>query len=317
MKRDRGRNLRWRRTTLFLLFVWLCLTINDGWLRLAARRNPGSRVNWLFQHPSTHFDLAILGSSMFKEGLDPFLLEQLTEKRTVQLAWGGRGLSEQALYLELFLARHSCSTLILELHPRGLELNVLPHPLDEFRYVAHLDQEIVRRHLRRSFGALRTQVWRIVPMWAMAEFSTQIGWHDWLALRRGVIFDPNAPADNDHTGDAAILVEQRRDPQRRPGAAEQSALSLNCFEEILLLCQQHDVHVVAVYPPVSQGSDTTEDRLSLDRYRQLLGEGVTVWASPQADFQFDPNNFQDAYHLNRSGSRVFTEQIAAAISSER
>lgn len=306
-----------RRSRIRLLAIAIATTIlaialvtNDRFLRYASRENPDSRVNWIFQSVPTHFDIAVLGSSLSKEGIDPILLEASTNQKVVQLAWGGRGVSEQALYWELFLSQHSCSILLLELHPRGLEADVLAHPLDEFRYIARLDNPIVRRHLSRHCGALKTHVWRWVPMWAMAEFSTQIGWHDLLAIRKGNIFDPNAPADNRHQGIEEQMRRSREKKKRNPGASDISGESLEQFREILALCKKKGIQVIAVYPPMFLGSETEKDTDAIAWYQKLLGNGITILKPGNATYMHDASNFQDAFHLSYQGSQKYSELLA-------
>ncbi len=245
---------------------------------------------------------------MAKEGVDPVLLSELTGRRVIQLAWGGRGVSEQALYWELFLERHECQTLLLELHPRGLERGVLPHPLDEFRYVARLGNPIIARHLIRHFGWLRTAAWKFVPMWAMAEFSTQIGWHDLLAIRRDESFEPNAPPDNQHTATQDDLYLQRHDPSRLPGATAIDPLAVGQFADILAACKEHHIEVIGFVPPIFEADSALND-LVASRYRDQLQIPENVFR-PVGDYLSEGNYFQDAFHVNDQGSRQFTRGLA-------
>lgn len=317
-KRLRRRSLIWIATaTLGLLIV------NDWGLRYAARANPSSRVNWLFHSAPTHYAIAILGSSMSKEGVDPDFLSDLTDRQSVQLAWGGRGVSEQALYWELFLERHQCDLLLLELHPRGLEYGVLPHPLDEFRYISRLDHPVVQRHLNRHSGWIQTQAWRFIPMVAMAQFSTQIGWHDVLAWRKRVAFNPNtihastkqSALETDpkpESNRTLQLLIQRYAPDRLAGAASENPDSIKQFQEILALCHSKGVQVVAFAPPMFQDNLATPG--SLARYQELLGPAVPIFSS-QADYLSDPRAFADAFHVNARGRQAYTAELAQFINN--
>ncbi|RMF37475.1 MAG: hypothetical protein D6753_17505, partial [Planctomycetota bacterium] len=299
--------IRWRRCLVWwgtALCGVLVLIANDRFLRMAARENPASRVNWLFLSSPTRYDVAILGSSMAKESVDPEDLQRRTGATAVQLAWGGRGVSEQALYWKLFLQRHGCRVLLLELHPRGLERDVLPHPLDEFRYVARLDDPTIRQHLTREFGAMQVAVWRWVPMWAMAQFSTQIGWHDVLSIRRGDRFDPNIPAANASRKESVDLERQRLDPDTQPGRQPVDERAVAWFREIVAAARQRGIDVVAIVPPVYRGF-ASEEMGWLNRYRELLGPDTPVFV-PDGDYLHDQRNFADAWHVNARGRAVYT-----------
>lgn len=296
------------------MLVTLIILCNDFVLRIAARKNAASRVNWLFLTNPRTVDVAILGSSLAKECVDPTVLEEQLDGQALQLAWGGRGVSEQALYWELFLARHQTRTLLLELHPRGLEEGLLTHPFDEFRYVARLEDPIVWRHVARRYGWLQASAWRFIPMWSFAHFSTQIGWHDVLALRRGQTFDPNAPADNRHHVQTRQLEAQRSASDNQPDSTKVSATNVADFKEIVALCERSSVSLVAFVPPIYQGLTKAEEA-SVARYRDLLGPAVPIY-TPQGDYLEDPKNFQDALHVNHLGSRIFTQDLAQFLATQ-
>lgn len=302
----------------FSIALVLLLVANDQLLRFAAKANPASRVNWLFQTPPTSYEIAILGSSMAKESIDPALLAQssgLPENAVVQLAWGGRGVSEQALYLELFLQRHKCKRLLVELHPRGLEEDVLGHPLDEFRYFTRLDSPIVFRHLTRQFGFLRTKLWQVVPMWGFALFSSQTGWHDVLALRRGEAFDPNKIGQRelnqitDLNENQSLLQQQSEDPSRQPGFTPISVRSKEQFAEIVELCNISGIEVVAFVPPI-YGATTSDNWLA--DYRKILGDEVQILKAA-GSYLTDPAAFSDSLHVNALGRREYTQELAVML----
>ena len=291
------------------------VVVNDWLLEKATRANPASRVNWLYQSQPAEYEIAILGSSMAKEGIDPGLLAEachISADSVVQLSWGGRGVSEQALYFELFLQRHKCKQLLLELHPRGLEKDVLTHPLDEFRYLARLDEPVVFRHVARQCGYWPTQLWRSVPMWGFAIFSTQIGWHDVLAWRRGESFEPNrieepsAAEVQDVESHKQELARQLEDPSKQPGFTEISVLSEEQFVDIVELCRKHNVQLLAFIPPVYEPSKFAP---WLPRYKSLLGRETMV-LNPAGDYLLDPEAFADALHVNALGRQRFTEELA-------
>ena len=304
------------------------LYANDQFLRTSMHRNRASRVNWLFDSESKEYEVAILGSSMAKEGIDPVQLAQklgVDSDSVVQLAWGGRGVSEQALYFELFLQRHSCKALLLELHPRGLERDVLPHPLDEFRYLARLKDPIVFKHLARQFGSVNTSLWQRVPMWGFALFSTQVGWHDVLASRKANSFEPNALISEQHLPvvdlreHAATLEEQFRDPSRQSGFTQIDPRSQAQFEDVVQLCKNRDIQVVALVPPLYQresGSTQEHDNPRrvdwLDCYYELLGSDTTVFV-PKGEYQEEPAMFTDSLHVNASGRIEYTSELANAL----
>lgn len=254
---------------------------------------------------------------MAKEGLAPKLLAEQTKQSVVQLAWGGRGVEEQSLYFELFLERHKCEMLLLELHPRGLEEDVFDHPLDEFRYLSRLDNSTIRRHLTRHCGWWQVQVWRWVPMWAWAEFSTQVGWHDVLAWRRGELFEPNkvdgAGPGEVQTRSAVELEEQRKEWDKEAKQHQLDAQSVEQFREIIELCERYEVQCVAVFPGVWGDEQWREKALKV--YSPLLGAEAAIFI-PKGEYLRHAESYQDAFHLNASGAKAWTLELSRFLKDE-
>jgi hypothetical protein len=309
--------LRARGIAAVVIVAAVVLLMNDRLLHQAAIDNSTSRVNWLYQTPSTDFDVAILGSSLSKEGIDPVYLSELVDRKVVQLAWGGRGIAEQALYWELFLQRHDCKLLLIELHPSGLEENAFPHPLDEFRYLHHLNDPIVSRHLSRHCGRWPVRMWRWIPMWDIAEFNMFIGWHDLLALRHDAPFDPNRMGENTAIYSAEELRRQRSNATYPPGSRAIDSRSVAQFIEILKLCRARSIEIVAFLPPQFGGISEADFR-AIDFYREIIqlalpDKDIPIVLPVDAEYLKDASSFQDAFHLSRTGSHFFTRQIADVI----
>ena len=231
----------------------------------------------------------------------------------MQLAWGGRGISEQLLYLELFLERHHCETLLLELHPRALEDLAFTHPYDEFRYIPRLNNQIIAKNLQQEFGGFRTWVWRWVPMVAFAQFSTQIGWHDVLACRRNQAFDPNAPPDNHHGTTPDELRRQKANPTKQPDASQRSDKLRGSWLRLIELCARKDVRIVAVEPPYYEGLLPSEQAAIAELVR-ALPSGTPIF-QPAGAYLDRTDAFQDAHHLNHIGSEAFTTELASFLNS--
>ena len=187
------------------------LYANDALLRLAVKRNPSTRVNFLLTSPPRTDRIAVLGSSMIANAISAANLSDAVHDDVIQLAVGGQGLQEQALIWELYLARHRCDILLLELHDASLQRGAIPDPLREDRYSAYLDNAIVRQHLVEYCGVLKVLVWQYVPMYAFAEFSSKIGWQDWVGVAKGDPYDVYAPSIYANSTPSRATLDKQRD----------------------------------------------------------------------------------------------------------
>ncbi len=276
----------------FLVIV----ALNDAVLTFAARRNPATRVNFLIAGPRRHDSVVVLGSSMLNSAISTERLQEKTGGSALQLSLGGQGIEEQSLIWELYLSRHRCDVLLLELDDSTLQPGTLPTPLRPDRYVAQLDNEIIRRHLKAYSGRFAVACWRLIPMWAFAEFSTQTGWHDWVGVVKGAAYDPHSPAIYSVAAlhDDAWFAAERRSlvaaPKLPPSTRAAQALS-----SIIENAKRAGVQVVFVEPPRFGSRNTTSDALTTFRFSN--------------ESQMDRGNFDDVRHASRLGSQQFTDEL--------
>lgn len=304
------------------------LYANDGMLRFAATRNPGTRLNYLLTTSPRADSVTVLGSSLLANAISTPQLAQAIDGSVIQLALGGQGLQEQALIWELYLSRHRCQTLVLELHEESLRIDGLPVPLREDRYAVHVNQPIVQRHLLAYSGVINVLCWQHLPMWSFAEFSHKVGWHDWVGYLKATPYDPHAPALYARSGSRLAATprhQRRRPPATKPTAVDPAAVA--ALNTILVLAKDAGVRVILVYPPRFGGDardlgerDPGERNLG----ERNLGERDLSLVAPSALVrtplfyfsqlpQTDPLLFDDWRHASAAGARQFTQELANEI----
>jgi len=288
------------------------LYANDSFLRFAVKRNPSTRVNFLLTSSPRTDRIAVLGSSMIANAISAKYLSEAVHDDAIQLAVGGQGLQEQALIWELYLARHRCEVLVLELHVASLQQGAIPDPMREERYSAYLDIAIVRRHLVNYCGPMKVMLWQYVPMYAFAEFSSKIGWQDWVGVAKGEPFDVCAPSIYaDSRPSLSTLAKQRdKHQQRKPSATDRSAV--DALRSILNSARLAGIRVVIVEPPMFEGGQTSErdsQRIRLQRSEIQSLEQIEFSIASQQD----PAMFDDARHASELGSLQFTKELADAL----
>jgi len=292
--------------------VIIGLYANDSFLRFAVKRNPSTRVNFLLTSPPRTDRIAILGSSMIANAISAKHLSEAVDDDVIQLAVGGQGLQEQALIWELYLTRHRCEVLVLELHDASLQRGAIPDPMREDRYSAYLDNGIVRRHSVEYCGSVKVMLWKYVPMYAFAEFSSKIGWQDWVGVAKNEPYNVYAPSIYaDLRSLPSTLAKQRdRHQERKPSDTDRSAV--DALRSILNSARLAGIRVVIVKPPIfkdGQASERDSQGITLQRSEtQSLKQIKFSIASQQ-----DPAMFDDARHASELGSLRFTKELADAL----
>ncbi|MEL6895408.1 MAG: hypothetical protein AAFP90_04825 [Planctomycetota bacterium] len=315
MRSPERRYRLFRCTLALVLVVVLVLIANDAFLRNASRYNVANRVSWLLNQSGRDDEIVIVGSSLLRQGINEQQLgDRLGTKRPIlNLANNGSGIVEQALTLDLYLRQNQCRTVILELHPRGLERGNQPRPLETYNYLGHLGDETVKRHLAGHYGLATFLAMRWIPMAAMARYNSRAAWHDVHQWIRGSRFDPARRAADHANPDRQELVKQTAQHIDRDEVPVVDTRSVKQFRDLIATAQRHRVSIVAVVPPMFQlddGSDTTAmTAASRKAYRDLLPPHTRVLRFNGSDWD-RVEWFQDALHLSESGSREFSRRLA-------
>ncbi len=298
--------------------VWLTIAIllsfaNDAVLRFGSSRNALTRVNYLRDCPTRHDRTAILGSSMLANAVAAKSLSERLNGETIQLALGGQGVQEQALIWDLYCERHRCDLLVLEVHDDSLMEGSLPTPLREDRYATYLDDPLIHKHLVQYSGPLRVAVWRYVPMWVFAEFSSTIGWQDWVGYLKGNPYDPNAPALYATSPVSSIAgfkpqsVEQQALEEKQIDPKLQAA-----FQMILDTAANTGTRVLLVEPP-RYGKRLTSKKLTTSERRGFASPALVAGTFHfSKSLEMNAANFDDIRHAGKLGSERFTVELADA-----
>ncbi len=304
-----------------MVTTFVALYLNDAVLRYAAQRNPATRVNFLLHEPPRTDHVAVLGSSMIANAVSVRQLSDLIGGDAIQLAVGGQGLQEQALIWELYLSRHRSKILLLELHETSLCVGTLPVPLRADRYAPHLDNELISRHLNEYSGKPKAMLWKWIPMYAFAEFSSKIGWQDWVGLAKGLPFDATAPSL--YSDQPALLATLRQQQACRHDAATTAIdpAAVKALLSILDSAQDAGMKVILVKPPIFEVEINSREHerqdlivVSDNAIRPKIDSLSKVYFS--FDLQQDPAMFDDIRHASQRGSVQFTMELAAAISKK-
>ncbi len=300
-----------RRWLTIVVVGGICLFSNDYFLRFAARRNPATRVNYLLTAQPRKDHVVILGSSMLASAISTRQLSRSIAGNTIQLSVGGQGVQEQSLVWECYLSRHHCDLLLLELNDETVRHNPGLMSLRADRYAAHLDNEIIRRHVKNNNGLLQTAAWGHVPMWAFAQFSSKIGWPDWIGYLKTVAYDSDAPSiySAGPVPTRAQLVQQQLAFEQRPAALNDPS-AVAALQSILDMADREEITVVILEPPMFDGGNRqqTVNAGSID-----LSTRVRLRFS--SSIQEDERLFDDRRHASELGSRQFTQELSEMIAN--
>jgi hypothetical protein len=252
--------------------------------------------------------ILVVGNSRAENGFDPRIIQDITGKKTFNLAWPGSGLPLQLAFLKTYL-RHNQKPkyLIQEVNVRSLQngsnqlyetasLLLLVHEPDLFGALAAIDPAFVRH--------------RYVPLSGVnATKGVDVAVRGLLGReRREELFEGFMPIDQEWSKELGIFKREH------PYGIEYGTdgPGRGALKQTLDLCRQLHIGVVLVCTPEYC------ERQALVRNRALVFDiikrtasdfGIQFW-----DYSADPlcrstNWFWNSIHLNHRGATEFSKRI--------
>jgi hypothetical protein len=286
----------------------------DAAFGAAARRDPTSKVNWVFSMRDERPDYVVLGSSRAYSIIDTQVLDSILKTNGLNFGQNGASFAETALLFDVYSRRNHPRHVLLEVDPFGLDSLALGYPFHEYLYLAYGADTAVTRALREYYG-VRALIWLYVPLFRYAEFNDRIGlrsiWRVWN----------QTPAEYDMRGlgpprtqAAAKVFDSIRDTTYLLSEGR-----IRSLKHILETARLHGLSVTMFtatdYLPMRR---TVRNRAEIfDRYRSIgRSYGATFLEVSDSDIAADRENFGDPRHLNRTGRRLFSQRLAEALLSE-
>ena len=300
-----------RRAFYFLVgFAAICtaLSLVYDW---AARRNPIVKVNWIFAMDHRDFDFIVIGSSRAYHTVDIPTIDHATKLEGINLGLNGAAFPEIALVLERFLEHNSAREIAFEVDPFELDRRYLREGVHAYLYVPYIDEPIVADALEDQFDG-EAVAWRYVPLYKYAEWNERIGLTSVVELisHPAPEFDAFGTRLSDsRMSDSAVRAV--RDTTYY--IARDRVLG---FERVLDIAKLRHVRVTMFvapeFAPAIRGARGRAQAIEV--YRAIARQrGVSFLTFDDPAIENDPANFSDAEHLNRTGARLFSAELGAAL----
>ena len=299
------------RALAFAASLFLIAQALDVSLGAAARRDPVSKVNWVFRLRGKQPDYVVLGSSRAYRIIKVPIMDSVLDGTGLNLGQDGASFAEIALLFDIYLRENDSRRVLLEVDEFGLDSASFSHPFHEFFYIPYVRDTLVSRALRDYFGA-RALLWRYVPLFGYAEFNDRIGLKSAARVWRGQRAEFTADGSAPSRGEVPDSVfDKARDTTYRVSQGRVRSL-----EHILDAARTRGIHVTMFTAPVYmpfQRAVTNREAL-LERYREIgLAHGATFITVSDSDIASDRRYFRDPRHLNREGSQLFSRRLGEAL----
>lgn len=240
------------------------------------------------------YDVYIFGASRAENHYDPSIISDQLGLTCFNLGNNSKNTNYQLGLLKLLISRHTPKLIIYEL---GDFLAHLSNGTDEFYPYYYHNNEI------RKMVNSRDKLARIKLLLPLYTFNRKI-----YPITRDFLF-PARLISSGFEPRNGIMLSAEIEKYRVMGDYEPSWYKIDqtaiaSFKEFVDICQERNIELVLSFSPTylpSSPSGLKEVTDIASRYRipiYLYGE--------RQEFNFNPNLFKDAYHLNSEGADMFT-----------
>lgn len=247
-----------------------------------------------------------IGSSMFRQGLDIYILEDGCEDSYI-LAYNGNQPATEQIELEYILDKGvTIKNLYVDMYLYTLTAN--PSISDE-KIFLELDtstkyklwDEICEHKLDTFWSMWVTSNNDQLLTWPVSSRIVNSQFH-----KGGTISETGSLSTNEYIKLSAPTSDNVVDDKQR-----------DAIVDIIKLCEENDINLCFVDTPKSLSVCTDESyRQGMDDYRKLLDEHNVLYICQGEDYDFDISNsryYQDAIHLSSVGRREFSAILNDAI----
>ncbi|WP_457795348.1 hypothetical protein [Horticoccus sp. 23ND18S-11] len=297
----------------FLLLVVGAATLFEWALQTGFRRVKTSDfgIMNLVANGKADADIVVSGSSRALTHYDSAAIGAITGLKTLNIGLNGTQTDVQAAYLRVYLRNNRKPALVIHnLDPYAFQIS---HEIyDVVKFMPYLNQPELYSVVKRVYPS--AWKWRLIPLYG---FFVEDLRYTWLLGVRGLL--------GMHPAEDRILGFQGRqtvwtgdfDKFRESvkggvtlGIVDQGVRDL---ADIAKACQEHAVPLLLVYSPEYHEMQALErDRREVfAHFHKIAAErSATVWDYSDSPLCRDQSLFYNSQHLNATGARAFSEDLA-------
>lgn len=301
--------------TFFALIIVLLFAF-DWLITFGLRRIPtgGFGVSNRFMSGQVNANVVISGSSRALAHYDPRVIQDVTGRTAFNLGRNGSQTDMQLAVLRAYLKRNQKPEVVL-------------HNLDAFTFVttrevydpAQYVPYLYEPELYQALRGINPDIWKTkyLPLYGYVVDDMRF---NWMLGIKGLLgrfpredhflgFNPRDKAWSDdferYRADHPDGVTMPLEP-----AGERA------LEELTNVCVEKKIRLILVYSPeYGEMQALTKNRQEVfQRFREMAGRlEVEFWDFSGWEHSLDRKYFQNSQHLNATGARVFTQELASRL----
>jgi hypothetical protein len=301
------------RLLLFFCLLLSSFIVLDRTFTFGLRRIKTSEFGAINQALSgtVNARIVISGSSRAVVQYDPRIIQDITQRSAFNLGRNGVQTDLQVAFLKAYLKHNRKPDLLI--HNLDLYTFVLAREVyDPGKFLPYLNEPELYEPLRK----INPDVWKwkYFPLYGYAVEDMRFTWLQALPALLG--FNPREnwflgynPRNVKWTGD----FDSFQAAHQAGVKIEIQPEAVHCLEDLLATCREQGIHVILVYSPeYSEMQSLTLNRAELfGKFREIADKfNVPLWDYSESALCRNRDLFYNSQHLNRTGSALFSEDLA-------
>ena len=307
--------------TSYIIFLYLVLFLLDNYFSVTAQKNTVIKNYWLLNKKQSEFENAFLGSSRVLNMMDASIFDGQGSTNSINLGLSGVGYAEQYLIYRLFTEqnKNTIKTLFVEISYFSLITpdSAFSYPFHEYFYFPYIKSDFVYETIQdKSKNKLKCLAWRYLPFIKYAEFNVN--------FRPFILFNSSYKegAANNFDKSGNLLLEEQNEKIYSSKQYTNSTMDLkniSYLNKILELAKKNHKNIYLYTAPLNKTFLSYSLKAS-ENYKQALNTIIRKYKLSYFNFEdhkisYEPGNFIDRTHLNKTASIKFSKILRDTIKS--
>lgn len=259
------------------------------------------KPQWVYQQVDGVYDFAVLGNSRPYTGIDVGYMEDISNQKGINLSIANAQFSTMLVMLKIFLERgNSVKTLYLNIDSKQItddeKLSISAN-----KFFPLYEAPVVRDHFGK-YG-FKYKMYAYVPFVRYAEYNFNWGPHQYINTKRSIFKNKFDAWGTKHYSSSNYIGSKVAVAYPLDKIISQE------FDELLSLCEEHNIKIIAFTMPYASVLDNNEHatgEVKLSDYCKSKGINYQSFATKwNGAFEY----FKDPLHLNEEGTKTFTDLL--------